>query len=1632
MNSRKTLWRVVDGLTALLVCSGASATAVDVSQPREGVPPNIVTSANKPMIMLAASKDHTLFGPVYTDFEDLDGDGVIDTTFKPNFKYYGYFDATKCYAYENSIFVPKAMATQTEVTTNSVKSIKFSCSATASHWSGNFLNWATMTRLDTVRKMLYGGFRSEDASGSTTLMGARLVQDAHSFVKYYKGDDIRDYTPFSTTDLIKTTGANANVYAGLSMCITGSSENPASSEPTIRMVKGNVRFWSTVEVQLCRWRDNPDNYSLGTFGPKLARFYSDADKGNGGVKHEEKIPSRTADGASYSNIGPDLNIKVKACDKDWLGDERCKAYTASNGTLSYKPYGLLQEFGHPSTSDAAARVEFGLITGSYDNNHTAGALRKNIRDLDDEINRSNGVFCHSASSGCAATLADGRKTGIGAIKAFDSIILFGRNGTSYGSGNTPSKSGDGNLPAWGNPVGEMVVQALQYYANTTSTNPSSKTNDNTAGLPVATWSDPLANSDARSKYGNSICRPLNILAFSSNALSFDGQANAPFATLSNRSGDLYSYVDKIGDAEGLTNTLRSVGATPIIIPANGPGLTSADDTNSCSAKTVGKLSAVNGICPEAPAMGGTYQVAGAALYGNTAKIRTVSNPPADLGTVENALKVRTMAASLTGGSPRIDVLIPGSNPKKYVYITPESVQAGGNVSAPLTFASISSGPRYGAFIVTWNDILMGGDYDMDITGFLRYDLTENADSPSGWNITITTDIPGVCGGSAGTHGFSVIGVQSAGSGGNGRYLTHQHNSSGTLSSMPATSEYLCGDSNYRKRTIGGKAYADTVCNVTGDGTVTFSDNTKMNLSAYCTVKNSDYLVPTTFKMVGETDALIKDPLWYAAKYGYFRSSEKLSDGTYRTLSMPPDQASWDSLGSDGNSGADGVPDGYFLARRPELLESQLRRVFEAAAKDSNAAPAISSSQLVTGSYKYVAKFDGATYSGALEAYKIDADGNVANTYSWEAGVLLKSASVGNRRSIITNSGNVNNAGTAFRWDSLSDDYKAQMTTLSVNKLSTDNAKLALNYVRGDQSLEGASGLRQRGDGLLGSIVNGTPWIQGRPSARILGDAEYTKFYSDNRNRKQLLWVAANDGMLHGLDAENGSELLAYVPGTLANRLADLPLQRDTSSRTKINNVNFTKDDAERLPQGTVWPYVDGNPFTADVKVTSGSKSAWKTYAFSTLGRGGRAVFALDVTDPSTFSESSAASIFKWQFTSDDDADLGYITGDVGIHPNSNQATPVAKMNNGKYALILGNGNKSTNGKAVLYILFMDGPSGGSWADRLVKIEADAGTGNGLSMPRWEDYDGDGTADVIYAGDLKGNMWKFDVSNVSSSNWGVAYKSASSSNLPLFRAQYTTGTGSNATTVQLPITTAPQTMYMGRGGLLVTFGTGNAFETGDFPATNITQRIYGIWDRPGMPASRGLPAWSGNTLVTRTYTRDSAGNVYVSSDGTALDWSQHDGWVMSLPGTAEAVLSDPSLDAGVLTLVGVRPKSGSNLCSDTPSTTLYTIDPISGRPERNVQGSLVVGSKTMIVAGKDIGDQKVRVVNDRSKKPFTKTCKAGEPGCTCTGSTCEKASPTCGPGMGAKRVVGRNADAIMCFSSSPRMQWRDVPGLRTNQ
>ena len=423
--------------------------------------------------------------------------------------------------------------------------------------------------------------------------------------------------------------------------------------------------------------------------------------------------------------------------------------------------------------------------------------------------------------------------------------------------------------------------------------------------------------------------------------------------------------------------------------------------------------------------------------------------------------------------------------------------------------------------------------------------------------------------------------------------------------------------------------------------------------------------------------------------------------------------------------------------------------------------------------------------------------------------------------------------------------------------------------------------------------------------------------------------------------------------------------------------------------------------------------------------GGRGVFALDATDLTQLTEKNAASIFKWQFTSVNDADLGYQTGDVGIHLSSNQASPIVRLNNGQFAMLIGNGQKSLTGKAALFILYMDGPdAAGSWTGRYRKITVDVGTDNGLSSPHWEDLDGNGTADVVYAGDIKGNVWKFDLTSTDPTKWKPAFSDeavegstsvVAKAAIPLFTAKTTAG-------VVQPITAAPQIVYLGQGGVVVNVATGNAFSSRDFGVGTPRQSVYGVKDQGvALPSVR---------LLRRSYTQLSDGTVVANaSNSDLMDWSRFDGWALDLPGTGESVLTDPSYDAGVFTFVATRPQSAGTQCMNAPVNTLYTVDPIAGLPERDTQGVITVDGVRMLVAGKEIGDPKVRVVNNRRPAPKV-ACKTGEAGCTCTGSDCSKDAPVCGSGQRSLAAVGRGANATICYSTAPRLQWRDISGLNT--
>ncbi|NJR71388.1 MAG: hypothetical protein HC771_24285 [Synechococcales cyanobacterium CRU_2_2] len=340
---------------------------------------------------------------------------------------------------------------------------------------------------------------------------------------------------------------------------------------------------------------------------------------------------------------------------------------------------------------------------------------------------------------------------------------------------------NGLYPAWGNPMGEMILQAVNYYAGQSvakaATWPDLRSNiDSNLSIPIVTATDPLtSNSTRNADFGRPICRPLSVLAISSGAVSHDRNLAAAFANLPNRAnGSVNAYTNIIGVAEGIHGTTRAVGSV------NGGWGT------DCSPKTISTLSDVTGVCPDLPGAQGSYLSAGAALYANSSKIRGSVTLPSDAPST--ALTVQTYAATLRGGLGRVEVKIPGTS--KVFFITPESswnnrgfvggsVTGGPSVDARkerypnrpdkttgtlmpggmLVFKAISSSARHGAFVVSWNDTQAGNDYDMDLIGMLRYDLV---DSGANAKVVITTEIVAQEAGALGSHGFSIIGTTADG------------------------------------------------------------------------------------------------------------------------------------------------------------------------------------------------------------------------------------------------------------------------------------------------------------------------------------------------------------------------------------------------------------------------------------------------------------------------------------------------------------------------------------------------------------------------------------------------------------------------------------------------------------------------------------------------------------------------------------------------------------------------------------------------------------------------------------------------------------------------------------------------------
>ena len=589
-------------------------------------------------------------------------------------------------------------------------------------------------------------------------------------------------------------------------------------------------------------------------------------------------------------------------------------------------------------------------------------------------------------------------------------------------------------------------------------------------------------------------------------------------------------------------------------------------------------------------------------------------------------------------------------------------------------------------------------------------------------------------------------------------------------------------------------------------------------------------------------------------------------------------------------------------------------------------------------------------------------------------------------------------GRPFRWTSTEANLStAQKSCFNIKPDSATTADCAsntstdklgedrLNYIRGERGKELSSGgtFRNR-QSRQGDIVNSNVWYVGAPVSNYALKG-YAKFTLDNNKRLPIIYVGGNDGMLHGFSADDGKEKIAYIPrGTIPNL-------------TRLTWPSF--DDNHRY-------FVDGSPMTGDVDVSDRSNSQytpdWRTMLVGTLGGGGKGYFVLDVTKPGTdFTESKAANLVVMDQTLHSSETIRCVTtepktgetscldhapadlGHIFATPSTDDSNPlrsgqITLLNNNRWAVVMGNGYNSKNGRPVLLIQYLDG------AKELLRLSATSTTAtgdnvndNGLSAPRLVDINSDGRPDVVYAGDIKGNMWKFLISSKNATEWHTAFNGQ-----PLFTAKGGTAGSPETRTLAQSITAPPTVRANDRtkvtgtgtsqkvqavGGMMVAFGTGRNITTSD-PESTDTQTLYSVLDNtrytvqldtdtnqryvevhPGdasksipapTPLGTGLDAKSKQTQLAQQKVgkqfngeNNSEGREYWQIDQTtaantpSVDWNTKSGWYLDLPATGERLLKQMNLYDGsnILAAYTQVPAKGSDINSALESCESSAVD-----------------------------------------------------------------------------------------------------------
>ncbi len=689
----------------------------------------------------------------------------------------------------------------------------------------------------------------------------------------------------------------------------------------------------------------------------------------------------------------DLHVKVDVCVDDLL-EANCKPYTGADGSTSHKPAGLFQRHGE---SD---QMLFGLISGSNVKNTSGGVLRKKMGSIQSEINPYTGQFLHNMDAADVTALNAATTTGVtyegeGIIKTIDTfrIVGFNYSGKKYSDNcgwiaSRPIKTGECRM--WGNPIGEMMYEALRYFngkESATSAYTYSESTDDGLALPKSDWDDPFD--------GRGPCAKPFMLVISDINPTFDSDelpgVHNSFATSPAFTGDLAGLsVDEMAD---LISDHEEDVSGPFFI-----GQKDAAYDGSCSVKDLDGLGGLRGLCPEEPTKQGSYYAASVAYFGRKTDLFPPAGDDADQ-------YVNTYSVALASPLPRIEIPVGD----KTITLVPFAKSVGGYGISSLrdefqpTNAIVDffvdtldpDTPTYGKFRINYEDVEQGADHDMDAIVIYEYQVIkangDAADNPADGvavEITLTSEYAA---GSIIQHcGYIISGTTT-----DGTYLEVRDKDTGEGSDPDYFLDTPPGDLCLENCAIGGDnklvqddGWSDNEAYVppyirTGDETYTGVYNAAIgpNQGADDTNWDDDKPLPLTAirrftpaaspaapdpdnpdddtgdALVDGAAELLKNPLWYAAKWGGFDELE----GDDMT---PGETREWDD-------DEDGVPDTYFYVVNPLKLEEQLNRSFADILRrttSGTAASVISSTR----------SGEGSIYQSVFYPYYEDDDLNVVN------------------------------------------------------------------------------------------------------------------------------------------------------------------------------------------------------------------------------------------------------------------------------------------------------------------------------------------------------------------------------------------------------------------------------------------------------------------------------------------------------------------------------------------------------------------------------------------------------------------------------------------------------------------------------